>query len=144
MNPLLDQEFLLKLDSQSIKNIFARITTLNWDESPIERIEGKIQTGSVSIDGNSSMRRTCSLTMIVTDPSDVIMDWALDTKFKLDIGVLNEIDERYDPIIWFQQGIFIFTILRLLTWMKMPAITVIRFAPCVPKNELFYYAVSSN
>lgn len=109
MNPLLDQEFLLKLDSQSIKNIFARITTLDWDENPIERIEGKIQTGSVSIDGNSSMRRTCSLTMIVTDPSDVIMDWALDTKFKLDIGVLNEIDERYDPIIWFQQGIFIFT-----------------------------------
>lgn len=101
MNPLLDQEFLLKLDSQSIKNIFARITTLDWDENPTERIEGKIQTGSVSIDGNSSMRRTCSLTMIVTDPSDVIMDWALDTKFKLDIGVLNEIDERYDPIIWF-------------------------------------------
>ena len=45
MNPLLDQEFLLKLDSQSIKNIFARITTLDWDENPIERIEGKIQKG---------------------------------------------------------------------------------------------------
>lgn len=109
MNPLLDQEFLLKLDSQSIKNIFARVTILNWDENSIERIEGKITTGSISIDGNSSMRRTCSLTMIVTSPEDTIIDWVLHTKFKLEIGVLNDFDERYDDIIWFKQGIFIFT-----------------------------------
>ena len=39
-NPLLDKEFLKKLDLDKKKTIFARITALNLDENPIDRREG--------------------------------------------------------------------------------------------------------
>jgi hypothetical protein len=60
---LYDKEFLTKLDKYKHRVIYARITALNFQESPIERIEGRITQGSVSVDGDSAVRRTCSLTI---------------------------------------------------------------------------------
>ena len=39
--------------------------------------------------------------------------WALKNKFKLEVGVENEIDPQYPEIIWFKQGIFVFTSLNM-------------------------------
>ena len=64
LNMLYDKEFLLKLDKSRNKTIYARITALNFNELPIETIEGRITGGSINIDGASSVRRTCSLTMV--------------------------------------------------------------------------------
>jgi hypothetical protein len=47
--------------------VFARITLLNQNEMPIEYIEGRVTAGSINIDGNSALRRTCNLTMILKD-----------------------------------------------------------------------------
>ena len=64
---LYNKEFLLELDKQRNKTIYGRITALNFQESPIETIEGRVTQGSINIDGASAVRRTCSLTMIAQD-----------------------------------------------------------------------------
>jgi len=69
------------------RTIYARITRLQWDERPIERLEGRITAGSISIDGNSAVRRTCQLSMVTPQTNIADYLWTLDTKFKLEIGV---------------------------------------------------------
>lgn len=108
-NPLLDKEFLKKLDLDKKKTIFARITALNLDENPIDRIEGKVTGGSINIDGSSSVRRTINLSMIAHEININDYYWGLKAKIKIDIGLENRVDNRYDDIIWFKQGIFILT-----------------------------------
>lgn len=44
--------------------IYVRIIALTKDELPLQTIEGKATGGSINIDGTSSLRRTCSLTMV--------------------------------------------------------------------------------
>jgi hypothetical protein len=80
---LYDKEFLSKLDKSKNKIIYARITALNFDESPIEMIEGRVTGGSVNIDGSSAVRRTCSITMVAQDLNFNEFYWGLNTKFKL-------------------------------------------------------------
>ena len=66
-NPLLDLEFLRKLDLMRNKATYAKIILLTWDENPVYEIQGKITSGSINIDGASAVRRTCSLTMVSPD-----------------------------------------------------------------------------
>ena len=108
-NPLLDKEFLKKLDLDKKKTIFARITALNLDENPIDRIEGKVTGGSINVDGSSSVRRTINLSMIAHEININDYYWGLKAKIKVDIGLENRVDNKYDDIIWFKQGIFILT-----------------------------------
>lgn len=104
-----DSEFLKKIDRQQEKELYARIVLLTFDELPIKYIEGRVQNGSVNIDGESAVRRTCSLTLI-TDQVDVAdYDWTLNHKFNLEIGVSNRVDSSYPDIIWFPQGIYVLT-----------------------------------
>ena len=107
MNPLLDKDFLKQLDSVKHKEIFARLTSLNFIEMPIEQIEGKITGGSINLDGKSSSRRTCNLTMVAKEVNINEFYWGLTHKIKIEIGVVNTINQNYDDIIWFNQGIFI-------------------------------------
>lgn len=104
-----DREFLLKLDKTKNKIIYARITALTFDEQPIETIEGRITQGSINVDGKSAVRRTCSLTMIAENFDYQNYYWGVNTKFKLEVGVSNFIDSKYPDIIWFKQGIYVFT-----------------------------------
>ena len=61
------------------------------------------------MDGNSAVRRACSLTM-VTDKADFgDYQWSLNTKFQLYVGIENEINDNYEKIIWFKQGTFVIT-----------------------------------
>lgn len=103
------KEFLRELDLQKHKTIYARISSLQFNESPIETIEGKVTGGSINIDGTSSMRRSCSLTMVAQDVNISDYYWGLNTKFKLEIGVENTINKNYEDIIWFQQGVYVIT-----------------------------------
>jgi hypothetical protein len=96
-----DKEFLRKLDAYRTKTIYARVTALTLDELPIESVEGRVTQGSINLDGASALRRSCSLTMVAekADVSDYY--WGLNTKFKLEVGVKNAVDENYPEIIWF-------------------------------------------
>jgi hypothetical protein len=98
-----NKEFLKQLDNSYNKTIFARITALNWAEEPLETIEGRVTQGSINIDGQSAVRRTCSATIVAQDYNVNNYYWGLNTKFKLAIGVENTVDTiNYPNIIWFE------------------------------------------
>ena len=103
---LYDAEFLKRLDQNRTKTTFARIIALQLDETPIETIEGRVTQGSINLDGASSVRRTCSLTIVAQDFDYNNFLWGLNTKFKLEIGLENNIDPTYPNIIWFKQGTY--------------------------------------
>lgn len=109
-NPLLDNIFLEKLFTAYDREIYAKITALNFDEFPTEEISGKVTGGSINVDGTSACRRTCSLTLVANEVNINDYYWGLNTKFELQIGLTNRIDEKYPNIIWFKEGIYLITI----------------------------------
>jgi hypothetical protein len=98
------------LDNFPHKEKFAKITLLTKNELPIESIEGRITNGgSINIDGNSAVRRSVSLSMVSNNTNYHQYLWTMNSKFKLEIGLRNLINPDYPDIIWFPQGIFVFT-----------------------------------
>lgn len=91
------------------REIYAKIVALDIDENPIEEIQGRVTQGSVPVDGNSIVRRTCSLTMVAHEMNINDYIWGLETKIRLFIGVNNKINSVYPPIIWFKMGTFVLT-----------------------------------
>ena len=106
-NPMLDIEFLKRLDADREREVYAKIIALNFDEDPTEEITGKVTQGSINIDGESAIRRSCSVSLIAKDVNINEFYWGLNTKFKLYVGLKNHIDPQYEDIIWFKQGTFL-------------------------------------
>lgn len=108
-NFMLDKDFLYSLDQYKHKEIYAKIISLSFDEQPLEQIEGKITGGSINVDGNSTIRRSCNLSLVAQDVNITNFYWGISNKFQLEIGVKNFINSKYPEIIWFKQGKFIIT-----------------------------------
>ena len=87
MNPLLDKHFIELLDKDNQREIYAKIISLTLDEYPVEEISGKVSQGTISIDGTSAVRRTCSLTIISDRVNINDYYWGFTNKFKLYIGL---------------------------------------------------------
>lgn len=104
---LLDSNFLRKLDFNRNKVTYARITSLTNEQYPVERIEGIVTAGSISIDGKSAVRRVCNLTLTTEKLNIDNIYWSLTTRVQVEIGLENTIDKKYDDIIWFPQGVFV-------------------------------------
>jgi hypothetical protein len=98
---IFDKDFLLSLDKEKEKEIYAKVTALTFQETPITTIEGRITSGSINVDGDSAVRRTCSLSLIAENFDYQNYIWGLNTKFKLEVGVRNKINSAYPDIIWF-------------------------------------------
>ena len=127
----MDENLLYALYSFPIQEQHVRITLLNWEDTPIKSKEGQIQTlqgittgGSINLNGDSSVRRTASLTLVAFDDNvnitNVDNSISMNKRIKLEIGltnpyfgVANEDDIWYEindqDIIWFKMGIFIIT-----------------------------------
>lgn len=103
---MLDKNYLVNLDKQHNRITYARITLLDIQENPLRRFEGNITQGSINVDGNSAVRRTCSLTMVTEDVSINDYYWTLNSKFKLEVGIE---DETTKEIVWFKQGTYVIT-----------------------------------
>lgn len=103
------KEFLLELDKLQHKIIYARVTCLTKDERPLEAIEGQVTGGSITLDGTSSVRRACQLSVAAEDSQLTDYYWTLNSKIKVAIGVANTINSSYPEIIWFEQGVFVIT-----------------------------------
>lgn len=109
---LRDKNFLKTIDRISLKEEFAKITILNWQERPIEDIQGKVSSGTLNINGNSSLRRTCNLTILIDENNSNITSvknsLSINKKIKLDIGIKNNTSQysEYD-IMWFPLGTYI-------------------------------------
>ena len=111
---LVDKEFLEQLDKEQHREVYAKIIALNLQEDPIEEITGKVTGGSLNLDGSSAVRRSCSLSMTATKDTDINdYVWGLNTKFKLEIGLKNNLNYRlgtnYPDILWFPQGTYAIT-----------------------------------
>lgn len=108
-NNVFDKHFLKKLDEWSEREIYVKLISLDFQENPRLEIEGVATGGSIKIDGASSVRRVCSLNMVTKNARVNEVDWALESKFKLQIGLCNFVDKKYPNIIWFPQGTYIIT-----------------------------------
>lgn len=110
---LTDADFLKYVDSLHLKEQYAKITLLDWEENPIKDIQGIITGGNISLDGRSAIRRTINISVYI-DNSDIIgvtdIDnlFSINKKMKLEIGYVNTTDryKQYE-ILWFPQGIFV-------------------------------------
>ena len=110
---LKDSAFLKKFDKIKLKEQFVKIVVLTFDtEQPIAEIQGKVTGGSISLNGDSAMRRTCNINLIVDDyETDLIKTnnlLSINKKVEILIGLTNNSDEYQNyPIIWFLQGTYI-------------------------------------
>ena len=109
--PILDFTFLHELDSDRNRVTYARVTSLTIDGYPIERIEGVVTAGSITLDGDSAVRRVCSLSLTTGNFNINNVYWGLTTRVKIEIGIQNHLYgyEKYDDIIWFNQGVYVLT-----------------------------------
>ena len=108
-NAVLDIDFINELLCQTEREVFARVTVLNQREEPLEFIEGKATGGSINVDGKSAIRRSCSLTMVADELYINDFYWGVRNKFKLEVGLTNNVNDKYENIIWFPQGIYLIT-----------------------------------
>ena len=110
---LKDEAFLKKLDSLHIRENIIKITVLDWEENPIDDIEGLVSSGNININGDSAIRRTASLNLIIKEKTAAGMAKfksliALNKKVKLEIGYKNTTSyyTQY-PIIWLPLGTYV-------------------------------------
>lgn len=104
-----NQDFLFKLIKNYYQEKFVKITLLDFNENPIKEIQGLVTSGSINVDSNSCLRRTCNLTFCLLDSDLTDFYLSVKTKFKLEIGLKNNINHNYPNIIWFPQGIYVTT-----------------------------------
>lgn len=103
--------FFYKIDKALNQRQYVRITLLNWAEKPLKEVQGIVTNGSMTKDGSSSVRRTMTLTVNLDggeyDATSLDMDFSLNKKVFVELGVKNDTDEwtQY-PILWFPQGVF--------------------------------------
>ena len=110
---LKDEAFLKKLDSLRIRETTIKITILDWAENPIDDIEGLVSSGNLNINGDSAIRRTASLSLVIKEKTSAEMAKfksliALNKKVRLEIGYKNTTSyyTKYS-IIWLPLGIFV-------------------------------------
>ena len=107
---LQDKIFMKALMEHRDRTTYVRITALNLDLTERSEIMGYATEGSINVDGASAVRRSCNLTLITNQNDIKDYEWALSTRFRLEIGVANHTKTYLDePIIWFPQGVYIIT-----------------------------------
>lgn len=110
---LKDYDFLKEVDEMQVKHQYVKITLLTFkDEDPIQEIQGRVTNGSISVNGNSSIRRTCNLTFVAdlaeNDLTNIDNLISANKKFEIEVGFKNTLKKYKDyPIIWFPQGVYI-------------------------------------
>lgn len=127
---LSDEKFLKEFDEENYKIQYTRILVLDFQtEAVLARIEGKATGGSVTINGNSTMRRIANCSLLV-DPKGVKTEGAaiyqqysnlteiqnlisLNKKIRLETGFVNSLaykgSDYYSDyeIIWFPLGTYV-------------------------------------
>lgn len=110
---LQDFSFLSRLDNKRLKTSYTKIIILNKEELPLETIQGRVSGGTLNLNGSSSVRRTGSISFIAKEEDNNLQDLnnilSMNKKIKILIGFENDIEPRYDKIIWFPLGIFVIT-----------------------------------
>ena len=110
---LKDSSFLSEMDLLQVQEEYVKITALDWNENPIQEIQGLITSGNGNIDGKSSMRRTCNLSALIPEKelanvTNLKHLFSLNKKVFLEKGIKNTTSKYKEfPIIWFPQGVYV-------------------------------------
>lgn len=107
-----DSKFLREVDELTNKEQFVKITVLDWNENPIQDIQGYTTGGSINLDGGSAVRRTANLSLVVDEPTNdftrIEQLLTINKKIDLQVGYTNTTDKYTDyPIIWYPQGVYV-------------------------------------
>ena len=123
-------EIYYEIISQQNKSIYVVIDLLDWAEEKITELQGLVTGGSLSLSGDSSIRRTCSLDMTLQEDYDAITSAknliSINKKIRLRIGVENNL-EKYKHLgekVWFNLGIFILTSCSLSTNLESTTLSL--------------------
>ena len=101
MNNIQDNALLKALDNERNKFYYARIIILDKLDKPIKSIEGRVQQGSsISINGSSSVRRTCNISLIAEEAENDLTNienfLSVNKKIKIAVGIEKWIDYSKD------------------------------------------------
>lgn len=118
---LSNPQILRYVDNLIVKEQYVKIILFNMNDEPLESIEGFATTGSISVNGQSSMRRTGSLTMLTYTDKDIcknpnfIMNKVTDInnklsmnkKIEIEVGIKNTGAQYLEySIFWFPVGVY--------------------------------------
>ena len=114
---LKDIPFLNKIYKLHHKTIYSRVTVLDWQERRLQEIQGKIISGTLSVNGDSSVRRTCNMSIQITNSDDLYKNadslFTINKKVFIEIGIKNNLAHLganyysdYETI-WFPFGIYV-------------------------------------
>ena len=116
---LKDTPFLDLIYGQHNQTVYTRIIVLDWYERPLEAVEGRVLSGSVSLNGDSSVRRTASLSVKIFNDSELYNNvdslFSINKKIFIETGLKNNYahlgEDFYPdyPTIWFPFGVFVIT-----------------------------------
>lgn len=96
------------LIQMKVRNSKIKIEVLNFNFQTVNSIEGRVTSGSISVDATADIRRTCSITMVVDRVDTMIAPggelW-IDKFIKVYQGVDNPRDNN--NTVWWNMGIFL-------------------------------------
>ena len=108
-----DKSFLELIDNEHLKEQFVKITILDWEERPIQEVQGIVTGGNLNLDGNSNVRRTVNLSCYIDKEENANITsldnlFSINKKMYLEIGYVNTTDQytKHEKI-WFPQGTFV-------------------------------------
>ena len=108
-------DFLASLAEERVKEHYIKIIVLDWNEKEVAEVQSTINSGSININGDSSLRRSGSLSTnldpAIYDVDDVNSLFSLNKKIKIEKGLKNPSSTLYQdyPVIWFPLGIYVIT-----------------------------------
>ena len=116
---LQDYIFLDKIYTQHNQTTYTKVTVLDWSERPIQEVQGRVLSASISINGDSSVRRTANLSIKILDYNELYTNidslFSINKKVFIETGFKNNIrhfGKEYYPdydIIWFPLGTYVIT-----------------------------------
>jgi len=105
MNELTASQY--RVVNQKIRNKFIKINLLNFNYSVVDTLEGNAIEGSININASSDMRRTCNISLVLTDSTFNVETggkiW-LDKYIQIFVGIEDLLTSE---ISWTNMGIFL-------------------------------------
>lgn len=100
-------ELDLQVAKQPYRELFIKIEVLDFNMNIIDEISGYCIDGSISIDADADIRRTCRIEMVVNNESLIVQEGSdiwLDRYIKLYVGIRHISTQK---IVWYNCGVYL-------------------------------------
>ena len=92
---MLNKQIKEQIDNMPIRELYVKLELLNWQEQNIKEIQGVLTGGNVNVNGDSSVRRTCTFNFVSADDKEIEQYIQLNTKFRLFVGLKNRLPKQF-------------------------------------------------